>query len=70
MPSCRKSSVREFGSSLENLGCRLVLVLLEILLEETSQLLNLTGEVLFGAAPAAGGVEQIIGNVGARLGDG
>jgi hypothetical protein len=56
------------GSSLDDLSRGLVLVLLEVLHEQGTQLLDFALEV-GGAVPALGGVEQLIRNVGARLGD-
>lgn len=53
---------------MENLR-RLILVLLEVLDEQPTELLDLALEVR-SAVPALGRVEQFIGDVGARLGDG
>lgn len=46
----------------------LILVLLEVLREQCAELLNLALEV-GSAVPALGWVEQLVGNVGAGLGD-
>jgi hypothetical protein len=56
------------GTSLEDLGCSLVLVLLEVLHEQLAQLLDFALEVC-GTVPALGRVEQLVGDVGACLGD-
>lgn len=47
----------------------LILVLLEVLHEQRAQLLDLALEVC-SAVPALGRVEQLVGDVGAGLGDG
>lgn len=57
------------GASLEDLGRRLVLVLLEVLHKELAELLDLVLEA-GSAVPGLGGVEELVGNAGAGLGDG
>lgn len=54
-------------TSLEDFGGGLVLVLLEVLHEELAELLDLALEV-GGAVPRLGGVEELVGDVGAGLG--
>ena len=56
------------GSSLDDLSRGLILVLLEVLHEQGTQLLDLALEV-GGAVPALGRVEKLVGNVGAGLGN-
>jgi len=56
------------GRSGQNLGSGLVRVLLEVLVEELAKLGNLLLEVR-GTGPALGGVEELVGNTGAGLGD-
>ena len=53
-------------SCLDDLGGRLILILLEVLHEQGAQLVDLALEVGC-AVPALGRVEQLVGNVGARL---
>ena len=55
-------------AALENFRCRLILVLLEVLHEQLAKLLHLAPEVC-RTVPALGRVEQLIGDVGAGLGD-
>lgn len=56
------------GTSLEHLRRGFILVLLEVLHEQLAELGHLVLEV-GGTVPGLGGVEKLIGNVGASLGD-
>lgn len=56
------------GTGLDDLRSGLILVLLEVLTEQLAKLRNLTLEV-GRTSPALGGVEELVGNVRAGLGD-
>lgn len=56
------------GSGLDNVGCGLGLVLFKVFEEETAQLADLGVERIGTGGPGSLGVEQLRGNVGARLG--
>jgi hypothetical protein len=56
-------------STLNDLLGGLILILLEVLHEQLAQLLDLAPEVR-SAIPRLGRVEQLVGDVGAGLGDG
>lgn len=65
---CEASDLDNGAGGLDVVGS-LGLVLLEVLDEETTELLDLLLEAVLAGSPGSGGVEQLVGNAGAGLGN-
>lgn len=68
-PGRESQHLLSLGGSGQDLGGSLVGVLLEVLVEELAELVDLLGEG-GGGGPALLGVEELVGDTGAGLGDG